>query len=189
MPEARRQLEKAVAEYPCYARAQVALAQVDLHDRNTDSAEAHFKKAIQCDGTFLDSFSELAELYILEKKFAEGEAILNQGLRLSPQAWLFRYQMGQVHYGLRKYSDAVQDYLQAQSLHAEMPAKFHIKLGTAYMRVAAYDKALAEFQIYLRLEPNGQYAAVARETSARMVKEGITSASSTPRNAPPLPKP
>ena len=189
MPEARRHLENAVAEFPCYARAQVSLAQVDLHDRKPDSAETRFKKAIQCDGTLLDSFSELAQLYIVEKKFVEGETILSQGLRLSPQAWLFRYQMGQVHYGMQKYPEAVQDYLQAQSLHAEMPAKFHIKLATAYLRTGADDKALAEFQTYLRLEPNGQYAAVARETSARMLKSGVTAATSPPQNTPPAPKP
>ncbi len=190
MPEARRHLERAVAAYPCYARAQVALAQVDLHDRKTESAEAHFKKAIQCDGTLLDSFSELAELYILEKKFAESETVLNQGLRLSPQAWLFRYQMGQARYGLQKYPESIQDYLAAQALHPEMPAKFHIKLGTAYMRTNANDKALAEFETYLRLEPNGQYAPAARETSARMLKDGITAAtSSPPQNTAPAPKP
>ena len=188
IPDARRHLERAVAAYPCYARAQVELAQVDLHDRKTDSAEARFKKAIQCDGTFLDSFSELAQLCIIEKKFVEGEGILNQGLRLSPQAWLFRYQMGQVHYGMQKYPESVQDYLAAQSLHPEMPAKFHIKLATAYLRTNTYDRALAEFQTYLRLEPNGQYAPVARETSARMLKGGVT-ATSSPQNTPPAPKP
>jgi len=189
MQDARRHLETAVAEYPCYARAQVALAEVDLHGGKTDTAETRFKKAIQCDGTFLDSFAQLAQLYIEEKKFAEGEGILNQGLRLSPEAWLFRYQLGQVHYGMQKYPEAVQDYLLAQSLHTAMPAKFHIKLATAYMRTAAYDKALTEFQTYLQLEPNGQYAAVARETSARMLGSGVTAATSSSPSAPAAPKP
>jgi tetratricopeptide (TPR) repeat protein len=189
MPDARRHLEIAVTDYPCYARAQVALAQVNLRDGKSENAEACYKKAMQCDGSFLDAFSELAELYILEKKFAESEAVLNQGLRLSPQSWLFRYEMGQAHYGMQKYPESVQDYLLAQSLHLEMPAKFHIKLATAYMRTASYPKALAEFQIYLRLEPNGQYAPAARETSAMMLKGGITAAAASPPSAPPASKP
>jgi len=177
MPDARRHLERAVADYPCYARAQDSLAQVDLHDHRLDDAEVCFKKAIQCDGSFLDAFSELAELYIVQKKFAQGEEILNQGLRLSPQAWLFHYEMGQAHYGMQKYAESVQDYLRALSLHPEMPAKFHIKLASAYMRIGANSNALAEFQTYLRLEPNGQYASPAREVSERMLKAGITAAS------------
>jgi tetratricopeptide (TPR) repeat protein len=190
MAEARRHLEKAVADYPCYARAQASLAQVDLHDRKADSAEACFKKAIQCDGSFLDSFSELAQLYIVEKKFVESENVLNQGLRLSPQAWLFHYEMGQAHYGMQKYPESVQDYLLAQSLHPEMPAKFHIKLGTAYLRTEAYPQALAEFQTYLHLEPNGQYAAAAREAADKMLKGGVTAAAAPPPpGTPPPPKP
>jgi len=179
MAEARRHLEKAVAEYPCYARAQEALAQVNLHDRKPDIAEACFKKAMQCDGSFLDSFSELAELYIVEKKFQEGENVLNQGLRLSPQTWLFHYELGQADYGLKKYPESVQEYLLAQSLHPDMPSKFHIKLASAYLRASAYPKALAEFQTYLRMDPNGQYAAPAREVSTRMLKDGITAAAAT----------
>ncbi len=180
LAEARRHLERAVTEYPCYARAQTSLAEVDLHDGKSDSAEACFKKAIQCDGSFLNPFSELAELYIIEKKFAESETILNQGLRLSPQAWLFHYEMGQAHYGMQKYPESVQDYLLAQSLHLQMPAKFHIKLANAYLRTEAYPKALAEFQTYLRLEPNGQYAPAALRVSEMMLKGGITAAASAP---------
>ncbi len=184
LPEARRYLEKAVADYPCYARAQDALAQVDLHERKLDTAEACFKKAIQCDGSFLDSFSELAQLYIVEKKFNESESTLNEGLRLSPKAWLFRYQMGLVHYGMQKYPEAVEDYLQARSLHAEVPAEFHIKLGNAYLKTSAYDKALAEFDTYLRIEPNGKFAPGARKMSDMMHKDGITAATTSPAPKP-----
>jgi tetratricopeptide (TPR) repeat protein len=188
-PEARRHLEIAVAQYPCYARAQAALAQVELHDRKLDSAEACYKKAIQCDGSFLDSFSELAEVYIIEKKFAESENILNAGLRLSPKAWLFRYEMGLAHYGMQKYPESVQDFLQAQSLHPDMPAKFHVKLGNAYMRTEAYDKALTEFQTYLRLDPKGQYAPAAQKVVDMMVKDGVTAAAASPPRTSPAPKP
>jgi len=182
-PEARRHLERAVTEYPCYARAQTSLAEVDLHDRRPEDAEACLKKAMQCDGTFLDAFSELAELYVVQKKFAKGQEVLNQGLRLSPQAWLFHYEMGQALYGLQKYRESVEEYLLAQSLHPEMTAKFHIKLGSAYMRTGANSNALAEFQTYLRLEPNGEYAAPAREISGRMLQDGITPATSAAGNS------
>jgi len=189
LPEARRHLEKAIEEYPCYARAQDSLAQVDLHERNLESAEACYKKAIQCDGSFLDSFSELAQLYIVEKKFSDGQSILDAGLRLSPQAWLFRYQMGMVHHGMQKYPEAVQDYLQAQALHPQMPAEFHVKLGNTYLRTKAYDKALTEFQTYLRLDPKGQFAPGARKMTEMMLKDGITAAATSPPSIPSGSKP
>ena len=158
-------------------------------ERNLDSAEAHFKKATQCDGSFLDAFSELAQLYIVEKKFVESQGILDAGMRLSPEAWLFRYQMGVVHYGMKQYAQAVQDYLTAETLRPQMPAEFHIKLGNAYLKTTAYDKALAEFETYLRLDPQGPFAPGARQISAMMIKGGITAAASSPPAPRTAPKP
>ena len=179
MPEARRHLEKALAEYPCYARAEEALAQVDLAERKVPDAEANFKKAIQCDNTFLDSFSELAQLYFVEKKLPDSEAVINQGLRLTPTSWLLHYQLGAVHYGMGKYPEALQDYLAAQSFHAEVPAEFHAKIANAYLKTGDYSKALAEMDAYLRLEPNGGYARSARNLADMMRKNGVKEASTS----------
>jgi len=184
LPEARQHLEKAVAEYPCYARAEAALAQVDLAERKLDEAETRFQKAIQCDGTFLDSFSELAQLYIVEKKFPESEAVLRQGLRLSPSAWLFHYQLGTVHWGMGKYQEAEQDYLAARSLQADMPAEFHVKLANVYLKTREYSKALAEMDAYLHLDPNGGYARSARKMAEMMRKDGVTEPA-VPQAGPP----
>jgi len=177
MSEARRHLEKALAEYSCYARAEEALAQVDLAERKLPDAEANFKKAIQCDNTFLDSFSELAQLYLVEKKLPESEGVINQGLRLSPRAWLLHYQLAAVHYGMGKYPEALQDYLAAQSFHSEMPAEFHAKIANVYLKTGNYSKALAEMDNYLRLEPNGGYARSAKMIADKMRQDGITEAS------------
>jgi tetratricopeptide (TPR) repeat protein len=185
MPEARRHLERALAEYSCYARAQEALAQVDLAERKLPDAEENFKKAIQCDNTFLDSFSELAQLYLVEKKLPDSEAIINQGLRLSPKAWLLRYQLGAVHYGMGKYPEALQDYLSAQSFHSEMPAEFHVKIANVYLKTGDYSKALAEMDTYLRLDPNGGYARSARKLAETMRKDGVKEASTPATDAKP----
>jgi lipoprotein NlpI len=90
---------------------------------------------------------------------------------------------------MQKYPESVQDFLQAQSLHPDMPAKFHVKLGNAYMRTEAYDKALTEFQTYLRLDPKGQYAPAAQKVVDMMVKDGVTAAAASPPRTSPAPKP
>ena len=189
LPEARQHLEKAVAEYPCYARAEAALAQVDLAERKLPEAETRFQKAIQCDGTFLDSFSQLAQLYIVEKKFPEGETVLRQGLRLSPNAWLFHYQLGTIHGGMGKYQEAELDYLAAQSLQADMPHEFHVKLANVYLKTGEFSKALAEVDAYLRLDPNGVYAPSGRKMAETMRRDGITEPAEPPATTPASTKP
>jgi len=189
LPDARNHLEKALAVYPCYARAADALAQVDLAEHKLEAAEANFKKAIQCDNTFLDSFSELAQLYLVQKKLPESETVIRQGLRLSPTAWLLHYQLAGVHFGMGKYPEALQDYLAAQSFHAEMPAEFHARIANVYLKTGDYGKALAEMDTYLHLDPNGGYARSARKLSDMMRKQGITEAPSASANPSPAVRP
>ena len=186
--EARKHLEKAIEEYPCYARAQAILAEVDFAEHKLESAEADYKRAIHCDGTYSDAFYQLAQLYMTERRPAESEAILRQALRLSPSAWLFHYQLGNAQFVLGEYQQASQDFLIAQSLHPEMPAEFHIKLANIYLRMDEFPKALAEIDTYLRLSPDGPYAASARKISEKLRGGGATGVgpgAGTPTNTRP----
>ena len=186
--EARKHLEKAIEEYPCYARAKVTLAEVDLAAHKTASAEAGYKQAIHCDGTYSDAFYQLAQLYMAERKPAESEAVLREALRLSPNAWLFHYQMGNAQLVLGKYLEASQDFLTAQSLHPDMPPEFHIKLANSYLKMADFAKALAEIDTYLRLSPDGPYAASARKVSEKL-RSGSANVAGPRTDTPPATKP
>lgn len=188
LKKARLHLEKAVEEYPCYARAQAALAEIDVADHQPDSAEASLKKAIQCDGNFVDSYYMLAQVYITENKFTDSESILHQGLRLSPSAWSLHYQMGRTHIGMEKYREALHDFEEAQAVHPNMPASFHAQFANAYMATGEYDKALAEIDTYLRLDPTGRFASSARKTAESLRSRGITTATAQ-TGAPPGSKP
>ena len=97
---ARAHLEKAVAAYPCYARAQSTLAELDIAEHQPDSAVTRYKQAIHCDSTYIDAFYQLARLYMAEKKPQDSETILSQGLRLSPNSWIFHYEMAAAHFAL-----------------------------------------------------------------------------------------
>jgi tetratricopeptide (TPR) repeat protein len=174
LKKARQHLEKAVAEYPCYARAQTSLAEVDLADHQQDSAEAALKKATQCDGNFLDSFYMLANLYVTQKRYADSESVLKQGLRVLPSAWPLLNLMGRTHYAMGKYPEAAHDFEQAESFHPEMPADFHAELANTYVQTDQYGRALAEMETYLRLDPHGRFADSARRITESMRKQGVT---------------
>jgi len=174
--EARKYLEKAIEEYPCYARAHAALAEIELAAHDTASAEAGYKRAIHCDGTYSDAFYQLAQLYMEERKPAASETILREALRLSPNAWLFHYQLGNAQLLLGKSREASEDFLTAQSLHPDMPAEFHIKLANSYLKMAEDSKALTEIDTYLRLSPQGPYAASAKKVAEKLRSRGINDA-------------
>jgi tetratricopeptide (TPR) repeat protein len=174
LEKARQHLEKAVAEYPCYARAQAALAEVDLASHKSVAAEAALKKSIQCDGNFLESFYMLAQLYMAEKKYTDSEAVLKQGLRILPSSWPLLRELGRTHNAMGKYPEAANDFEQAESFHPDMPAVFHLELANVYVQMDQYGRALAEMETYLHMDPTGPFAASARRASEAMRKQGVT---------------
>jgi tetratricopeptide (TPR) repeat protein len=168
LSEAQSHLEKSVNEYPCYARAQTALAVVRSEQRQFSGSETALKKAMECDPDFLDAYTELGQLYYDENRYQDSVAVLQQGARRSPGSWQFHYQLGASDYSLRQYAEAEQEYVRAESLNSLVPAEIHVKLADVYLKEAAYQKAYAEMQAYLRAEPNGRFAAKLRNVMQRM---------------------
>jgi len=115
-----------------------------------------------------------------ERKPADSEAILREALRLTPNAWLFHYQLGNAQFVMGEYRQASEDFLTAQSLHPDMPAEFHIKLANIYLKMAEYTKALSEMDTYLRLSPEGPYAASATKVSEKLRSGNVTDAGPRP---------
>ena len=172
LDEARAHLENALAEFPCYARAQIDLAVVLTEQHELPGAEAALRKAVQCDPGLPDAYAQLGQLLNAEKKFAESADVLQEGLRRSPGAWQFYYQLAIAQFGLKQYSEAEQQYLKVQSLNPNAPADLCVKLADVYLREGAYDKAYAQMQAYLKAEPNGRFAAKVKTIMQQMESSG-----------------
>jgi tetratricopeptide (TPR) repeat protein len=173
LPEAQAHLEKSVNEYPCYARAQAALAVVLSKQRQLSASESALKKALQCDPDYLDAYTELGQLYYAENRYPDSAAILQQGVRRSPGSWQFHYQLGAADYRLHDYASAEQEYLRAQSLSSSVPVEVHVKLADVYLKENALEKAYAEMQTYVREDPSGPFAAELKSVMRRMESDRI----------------
>jgi len=171
--EAREHLAKAVDEYPCYARAQTDLGMVYSQQQDYAKAEAALRKSLSCDAGYVDAAVELGQLLNAEKRFGEAVPVLEQGARLSPAAWQFYFELGVAQYGLKHYSAAEVEYLKAQSLNPNPPAELGVKLADVYLKEAAYDKAYAKMQEYLKAEPQGRFAPHIKEIMKQMQSSGV----------------
>ena len=180
--EAQAHFERAVEEYPCYARAQTDLALALTTQRDRPHAEAALKKAIECDPDFVDAYSQLGWLFNGGKQFSESARVLQEGLRRSPSAWQFYYQLGIAHYGLGDYNKAEEEYLKAESLNPEPPAEIHVKLADVYLKKSAFGKAYAEMESYLRAEPGGRFAVKVRELMKQLESAGLVRAASVSKH-------
>ncbi len=169
LESARQHLERAIEKDPCYARALTELGVVRAMQNDLPSAESDFQRSIHCDGVFLEAYVQMGILLDAEKKFSQSESILEEGLRVAPNDAQLHYRLGAAHHRLRKFQEAVDEYLKSESLSAAaggaqtvLPAEIHVRLADAYLQLKAYDKARSEMQTYLQIAPAGPLAAQTR---------------------------
>jgi len=177
--EARDKFQKAIAEYPCYARARTGLASIQIAARELDGAVANLREAVRCDPGFPDACALLGKVLNNQKKFAASEEILKQGLRLSPGAWELYDQLASAHYNQGRYAQAQDEWLRALALHPAPPAELHAKLAAVYLRGGARDKAYAEMQAYLRADPTGRFASAFKTMMPRLEASGANAGTIT----------
>ena len=189
LDEARKKFEKAVADYPCYARALTGLASIQIAARDFDGAAANLHEAIRCDPGFPDPFTSLGKLLNSQKRFGESEEILKQGLRLSPEAWQLYDQLATAHYSGRQYGKAQEEWLRVLAIDPAPPAEVHAKLAAVYLQGGARDKAYAEMQAYLRAEPRGRFASTFKAMMPSLEPSGAQRTTSPQPEQPATPNP
>jgi tetratricopeptide (TPR) repeat protein len=173
LSEAHAHFETAVKIYPCYARAQVNLALTLMRESDSPRAEAPLKKAIECDPDFVEPYLQLGRLFSAQHRYDESRKILAEGVRRAPGSWQLYYHLGQADEGLKNYPLAAQELLRALSFGPDNSAAVHEKLADVYLRENSFDKAYTEMGAYLRIAPNGQYAARMRAIMQKLQSAGL----------------
>jgi len=173
LDRAQAHLEKAVKEYPCYARAQTDLAALLEQKQDLAGAEAALKKARGCDPDYIDPYIVLGQMLNSQKRFSDAAPVLEEGVRRSPASWQFYYQLGVAYYGLNQYNKAADEYNKVNELSPSPPTELHVKLADVYLREKAYDKAYAQMDQYVKAEPNGRFAPKIKHIMQEMKAAGI----------------
>jgi tetratricopeptide (TPR) repeat protein len=171
--EARTHFERAVAVYPCYARAQTELAIVLIPSRDFTGAESALRKSIQCDSGYHQARLVLGQLLNMQKRFGESEKTLSEAVRLAPSWWELYYQLGVADFGLREYAKAAAEFEEVLGFNPAPPSYFYARAADAYLAQKAYDKAYTKMQDYLRTDPHGRFADKMRTTIQQMEAEGV----------------
>ena len=170
---AKTHFENAVKEYPCYARAQTDLATVLEARHDLTSAEAALRKARECDPDYIDSYIILGQMFNSEKRFADSEQVLQEGMRRSPASWQFYFQLAVAHAGLAQYSKAESEYKRVLELNPAPPPEFRVKLADVYLKEKKYDPAYSQMNEYLKAAPNGHLAGKVKSIMQQMKSAGV----------------
>jgi tetratricopeptide (TPR) repeat protein len=83
---------------------------------------------------------------------------------------------------MAEYEAAEEDYLRAQSANPAVPPEFHLRLAKVYLNLKKYDKARAEMETYLQLDPSSRVAEQTRSVLRRMEASGVVSSGQSRKN-------
>ncbi len=157
------QFQRAAAEFPGYYEAyhQIGLARMYLSQPT--EAEAAFQKSIEISqGKYADPYIALGSLLTNNKKFAEAEAVLRRGLELGGNDWHGHYELARTLLGLDRLDAAEASAKEARSRGLDFPPVY-LLLAEIHRQKRDYPALLQDLDQYLKLDPDGNMSAQARE--------------------------
>jgi Flp pilus assembly protein TadD len=155
-------LLKAIQIAPAYSQAHFLLGTAYLDMGKWGDAETALSKAISFNDKLDSAYLALGSCLIEQKRFAEAEKPLLRGLELLPNALQGHYDLGRTYFALNRFPEAEEQARKDVDLDPNFP-EAHILLANSLLRLRDGEHALAEFQEYLRLAPNGPFAGPTQE--------------------------
>jgi len=177
-----KNFEKAVAIYPKYLEAQIALGLTYMDLQKWDKAEKPLLAAIEINPEASTAYFALGEVYRREKKYNEGENILTRGFKQNANAAQAHLTLAEIYWDRAPLSkDEAQFRKDAESSWKEVSlaikqdpnlAEAHLLAGNLLLRARRGADALEHFEQYLKLKPDGQFAAETR-TLVQKIKDSL----------------
>ncbi len=167
--EAVEHLQRALAVYPEFYEAHLLLGTAFVDEREWKKAESAFQRAVKLKAGSATAIVSLGEVYWRQNRHDEAEKALLAGLKLDDKSWHGYFTLARLYWDLgniAKAGPAIGRTLQLKPDFAEA----HLLAGNILLRVIQLERALAEYQEYLRLEPKGEFAVQTRELVQKLSK-------------------
>jgi tetratricopeptide (TPR) repeat protein len=158
--EARRRLETIVVAAPKYYDAHRALGAAYQRSRRYREAEQEYRIAMALLPQSAAPLINLGSLYLEQaganprpETLHQAREILQQAVRISPDAAFAHYLLGVTHYKLCLYSDAIRNLERALELEPKLQ-NARLAAANVHIRLQEWSAALRELDMYLKQNPN-----------------------------------
>ena len=172
MSEGLRHFERAIALHPTFLEAKLKLGTTHMDLKEWNEAEKVLVEADKAHPKNAYVLFALGELYLQQKKSDQAEQALRQGLEVEPRSWQGHFTLGRLYWSGNDIVKAAKQVAIALQLNPNF-AEAHLLAGNIFLRARKNAEAQFEFQEYLRLAPNGQFAGETKEILEKMKKAGV----------------
>jgi len=167
MATAQQRFEKAISIYPQYALAYVNLGIIAAKTGDRAKARTLLAKSIAIDDKYVPGYVALARMDFQEKNYAGTESILRKAMQLNPSIPDVLALLASAEYGNKEYDQALADAQRVHTLpHHEAYANMHLLAGQILEMKNRPQEALAEYQMFLKEDPNS--------LQAKQVQQAVT---------------
>ncbi|MGH1832902.1 tetratricopeptide repeat protein [Enterococcus gilvus] len=166
LEEAKRILEKLVADFPEEDVFYLSLAEIAIEDDDIDGAFEYLEKIQPDSENYLESLLVTADLYQVLGIPEVSEAKLLQAKTLAPEEPLITFALAELHFSANQLGEAIDDYGQLQKQGIDEVANISIdeRIGSAYSMMGGFEEAIPFLEKALEKE----------HTSDRLFQLGFT---------------
>jgi tetratricopeptide (TPR) repeat protein len=172
-------LEKAVSIYPEYAAAYNNLGAIAMRQNDLPLAQARFEKAIELNDSSGSAYINLGRLYLKKRDFEGAARLMSKSLAVDPNNPEALTMLADCEVASGHYDEAIANVRRVHAVAHERFAVAHLIAAAAYEKQDHAKDASAEYEQFLKEDPNSPRAA-----SARRALERLTSSNEPGGTAP-----
>lgn len=162
-------LEKAALGYSNFFEAQLLLGMAFIDLKDWEKAEKALLRAEDIRPQNATAMIYLGEVYWRQKRNADAERSLREGLKLDQKSWHGHYTLGRLYWDMGEVVKAGGPIGMTLQLKPEL-AEAHLLAGNILLRVNQRERALIEYREYLRLAPKGEFVGQVQELMRKVEK-------------------
>ncbi len=183
--KALKELDKAVKTYPSYAAAWQLIGECRQANKDTEGAKEAYQKALEADDHFISPYLSLAALDIESSHWTEAEQLTRHLLDLNPYVVRGHFLHAIASFNTGNMDAAVESARTIQnSDEAKKYPLSHYILGFALANKGDVGSAASEFQIFLKEQPDSQYATRLKTILGDWQQKGLLSGTAATTPAP-----
>ena len=153
---------RAVERYPAYAQAYFLMGTAQIQINDASAAEVSLRRAIQLDPHITAPYYALAVLMFGQQRYAEEKELLLEAQKLDTIDWRWPFELARCDAQQGQWESALR-YGLAASGSATAPPKVHLLLADIYANSNRPREAVAELELFAKLDPESSYMERVRE--------------------------
>jgi tetratricopeptide (TPR) repeat protein len=167
--EALVQFQQFFEKNPGLYQIQVSIGDCYREKGEFDKAVENYNKVLESAKSDLahgkeisaKALSGIGHGYLKQGKLTEAQNFFKQSIENSPKDEILAYNVGEIYFSNQAHDDAIRYFEMATQIRPEWPDPY-LKLGYVHLNKAENAKAIESFEKFLKLEPEGERAALVR---------------------------